>query len=72
MWRGCVATSIKQHPLCIHKKEGAVLQIQLEFKRTAILFRVYFCHVLDEVDDLVGITPFVVIPGDQLDKVIVQ
>ena len=36
------------------------------------LLCVYLGHVLAEVDQLVGITPLVVIPGDQLDEMIVE
>lgn len=29
-------------------------------------------HVFDQVDDTVGVTEFVVVPGDQLDELIVE
>ena len=37
-----------------------------------MLLRIHLCHMGDEIKHLVGITPLVVIPGDELYKMLVQ
>lgn len=51
--------------------EKILVYQKLPLKQSTYLLCVNFCHVADQVNNFIGVTPFIIIPSDKLDKVIV-